>query len=95
MDDLQLTELYYALSAYVQRVYSKNEDRACLEAREETSRSQARTSSTDSTNLPAANSQKKVDDIALLLASKLLDVLKGAHDSCVVGVVDVIGCRWG
>lgn len=87
-----------ALSADVQRVYSKNgasrgsAERATdplLEAGEKAAsppepRKPPSTVSSRMrlTNLPAANSQNEANDIALLLLRKLLEVLKGTHFAC-------------
>jgi hypothetical protein len=86
-----------ALSAIVQRVYSK--DRVAmreLDTRGQNTRVEfvlafpqafkftAQASVHDSgcsTNLPATNAQKKANDIALLLLLKFLEILEGTHGS--------------
>jgi hypothetical protein len=83
-----------ALSANVQRVYSKNgasswfrfdEDPGLKKIEsiiEEPPQAAVHNLEGALTNLPAANPEKEADDIALLLLGKLLEVLKGTHFAC-------------
>ena len=88
-----------ALSANVQRVYSKNGASRGSDLTETFStgkieylvRNHHKPPSTvfegALTNLPAANAEKEANDIALLLLGKLLEVLKGAHFACAISRV--------
>jgi hypothetical protein len=88
-----------ALSANVQRVYSKNGASFVVPSAKDPDREKSSPSPPETTNkppstiegaltdLPAANAEKEADDIALLLLGKLLEVLKGAHFACAVSQV--------
>ena len=88
-----------ALSANVQRVYSKNGAGSLVplariptgKTRDHRRRNhqQAAVHSLEGalTDLPAANAEKEADDIALLLLGKLLEVLKGTHFACAISRV--------
>lgn len=76
-----------ALSANVQRVYSKGGGQSQQRFPEKKTplRCQPSTCSLGYrilTDLPAANPEKEANDIALLLLGELFEVLEGAHFAC-------------
>jgi hypothetical protein len=84
MDDVQLSELYYALSANVQRVYSKEHLKDVHSPRPQYSNmsedeirsigSVSRSIKGELSYLPASNTEKEAQNIGLLLLVKLLNV---------------------
>ena len=89
MDDVQLSELYYALSANVQRVYSKEHLKdvhihvhnipICLETRFEVLIRFRCRKRVELSYLPAADTEKEAQDIRLLLLLQLFQILECAH----------------
>jgi hypothetical protein len=83
-----------ALSANVQRVYSKNGAKLAVPLAkipthekveflvQRTAKASVHSFEGALTDLPAANPEKEANDIALLLLGKLLEVLKGTHFAC-------------
>ena len=106
VDDVQLAKLYYALSANVQRVYSKEHQKRCPHPRPRPRRQysnmfaeQIRSIGSvsvscrkvDLSYLPASDTEKESQNIRLLLLLKLFDIFEGAHCVGLGGVVVVVG----
>ncbi len=89
MDDVQLSELYYALSANVQRVYSKEHLKdvhihvhnisICPETGFEVLIRFRDRKRVELSYLPASDTEKEAQDIGLLLLLKLLNIFQSSH----------------